>query len=615
MTDRPPGPPLWLELVAYTLVALIGIVPALPAGHVVGDGVDMFGTLWFYWWIQDCLLNLRDPGYTQLFFFPLGKDIFAHTGNNFVDAIFAMPFVWIFGIPGFQKVFVVAMMVANALTFRVLARGQLRSGWAVFAACLAWEMNPYVVFEITCGRLTQAFLPFLPLALHHMVKMEDTPGWKHPALAGLFTALQAWTYWFMGWFMAFAYGWLAARALWRSPARRALILRYALAGATCFAAIAPAVLSMARAASSGEVPGLSEGGLDLLSAPGQLGNNVAATLHGYLLLEEEGSPMLGYVSWGGLALVWAAVGRLRARWLPVGLLLLVMAMGPVIPTDGEPIVLPHYMLAYHLLPFFDRLWFPYRMLVIVMAVLALGAGDVLERALAWKPRLARWTPALLLGWATLTGVEQARYGVYPFVARDLTVPATFRWIAEERGALLHLPFGITQPAIVWQTIHHQPLFGGMGENAPLLWPEGFNNRLRNSFVRALIAAARHPGPPEVYNAGQRERLQQEGFRWVVLHRDLVEADIYKWARGRDLPEQERDQAGLDATRTLVELLGPPTALEGPIVTWDLWHESEAPPALRPTEAALYERTWSAPPMPAYEKILREKGRLPGQVAP
>ncbi|MCB9791907.1 MAG: hypothetical protein H6741_04195 [Alphaproteobacteria bacterium] len=603
------GPPPVIEWLCYLAVALVGISSALAPGFVVGDGVDMYGTLWFYWWVPDSLLSLRDPGFTELFFYPLGKDIFAHTGNNFVDAIAAAPFLYAFGVPDFQKVFVVALLLLNVASFRVFARGRGLGGWAVFAAALAWELNPYVVFEITAGRLTQAFLPFAPLALHHLLEMEESPAWRHAVLAGLFTAAQAWTYWFMGWFLAFAYLWIFVYAMARSPERRALFQRYLVAGAACLIAVAPAALAMSAAASSGEVPGLASGDINLFAPPPPLANNVAPTLHGYLLMESEGAPMLGHLSWALPCLAWLLLGRERGRWVPTLILLLLFAMGPVLP--GSSTALPWYMAAYHYLPFFDRLWFPYRFLGVVMLILSLGLGQLVQRAQDLKPQRAWLAPLLIALWAPWTALEQHAYRVYPFVARDLSVPETFRWIAEEKGALIHMPFGITQPSIVWQTVHGQPLFGGMGENASLLWPEGFENRLRNSFVKALISAARDPREVRPYNTGQRERMQAEGFRWVVLHRDLVEADIYKWAYGRTLPEEERDQAGLEVTRAMVELLGPPTAVEGAIVTWDLTGQAIAPPALAPTEEALYTRSWERPPMPDYEKTLREKGRLPG----
>ena len=104
----------WIEPLSYVLVALGAVLPAIVKGGVVGDGVDMYGTFWFYWWINHCISTLSDPGFTDLMFHPMGKDIFAHTGNNFVDALVAQPFMVALGFPRYQPWFVAALLLGTA---------------------------------------------------------------------------------------------------------------------------------------------------------------------------------------------------------------------------------------------------------------------------------------------------------------------------------------------------------------------------------------------------------------------------------------------------------------------------------------------------------------------
>jgi len=592
----------------FLAIGLLAMGPALKSGHVVGDGVDMYGTLWFYWWIQDCILELQNPSFTTLFFYPLGKDIFAHTGNNFVDAVASAPFQWLFGNPGYQRWFVLAVFLANIGSFRVLARSLFEDRSVVFAASLAWALNPYILFEITAGRLTQAFLVFLPLAFYHLLACEASSSWKHPVLAGLFTALQAWTYWFMGWFMAFAFLPLALVGLVRSPDRRALASRYLVAGVVCLLVVAPALVAMASAAGEGLVPGLSEGvEPDLFTAPSQLENNVDATLHGLVRAEQEGPPFLLSLAWLPLWLVGFALARGRGRWFGAFLLVVLMSLGPIFYSPWTPgeVVLPFYMLAYHYLPFFDRLWFPYRGLAVAFVPVCVAVGIVAERVYRWRPP-ALWAALPLFALATMA--EQHRWAIFPFVVKDLTVPKVIRLVQQHGGYVIHLPVGVNQPSIVWQTFHGQPMFGGMGENAPLLQPEGWRQRMRNSFVRTLLESTRDPEESRAYNKKQREMFQDEGFRWVILHRDLAESEAIRWAR-RSMKEEERAAWAISATRRLVEVLGEPTAVEGTYVSWDLLGEAETPPGLEPTEEKLYSRVWESPPNPAYEDALREAGRL------
>ena len=606
---------LALEWAVYIFAALLAIAPALKANHVVGDGVDMYGTIWFYWWIQECIQTWSDPGFTDWFFYPLGKDIFAHTGNNFVDAAFAAPFYWVFGSPGYHRWFILSLLLANAATFRVFAKGVFTSKWAVFVSTLVWMLNPFVLFEITCGRSTQAFLPFMPLAFHFLIQMESRDkGWQWwglPALAGLFVALQGWTYWFMGYFMALVILPMAAWAIWQSKDRKTLLARYLIAGAVCLVCVAPAGFAISGLASEGEVPGLVDvASVDLFAPPGAIANNVSPFLHGWIFAEFMGTPLLISFAWLPLLLAWLVFGKDRLRFVVGFFLVWLFAIGPVIhpPVPNPPVwaVEPLYMAAYHYLPFFDRLWFPYRMVVMCFFILCFGAGQLVER---FEKRIPVWGVPVALGlFLAVTLGEQARLRVFPFVSKDLTLPATYEMIRDNPGKVMHLPFGISQPSIVWQTFYEQKMFGGMGENASILLPDGFDKRIRrNSFIRTLIQIGRTPRlPANKYNPVHREAFEREGFRWVVFHRDLQEGVANQ--RGVANPETY----AFAATERLVELLGPPVSVEGVLVTWDLSQEHGPLSGYEPGPGLLTVRDWkSSIETPAYEKALQDAGRLPG----
>ena len=625
--DAPPLAP-WLEHVTYVLVALAAVAGALlEPGHIVGDGVDLYGSFWFFWWIADCVANLRDPSFTDLMFHPLGKDIFAHTGNNFVDALVAVPFVRAFGFPRYQPIFIAVVLWGNALAFRPLARHILGTGVGAWAATLLWQAAPFTLFEVMTGRVTQAFLWFLPLAVLWFLRIGESPtamtGWRRrwqwirpSLLAGLFTSLQAGTYWFMGYFMALAFAWLAVAGLIRPTAsRRRLLLGWAGAGLACAMFIAPAVLGMAGAVGAGDVPGLP-GSQGLLAKPVTVGNNVAATLHGYWLMETRGQPLFTTWVWGLGLVAAAAFGRDRLRWAGLVVVALFFALGPTLPFGGtpqEPLWSWPYLIAYNGMPFLDRLWFPYRLAVIAFLGVALGMGAVVSRVELLRARWVPVVPALALP-LLLVGTnlaEQHRHLAFPLLHRDLTPPAVYGVIAEEQGALIEMPIGLARISIAWQPVHGQPTFGGMAENAPVFWPPGYKQRFKNTFVKRLRQATRDPTDIREHRERDRSRLEAEGFRWVVLDRQLVDSDVHRWPWSRDASAAQVDQAPFLAQARVEEALGPPTMVEGALVVWDLRGELTPPAALRPTPGNLTERSWAREDMPAYERHLREIGRLPG----
>ena len=183
-----------------------------------------------------------------------------------------------------------------------------------------------------------------------------------------------------------------------------------------------------------------------------------------------------------------------------------------------------------------------------------------------------------------------------------------------------MPFGINQPSIIWQTVHEQPIFGGMGENARLLWPEGMTDRVRIDVISTMRRATRDPGGATVPSSERGLiRLRKEGFRWVVLHRDLVEAENRdRLPAGRmgggkvALSLEQLEALPFRTADVFSEVLGPPVAVEGPLVVWDLLSEATAPDALAPTPQRLAERTWELEGPPAYEELLQAQGRLPGR---
>jgi hypothetical protein len=379
--------------------------------------------------------------------------------------------------------------------------------------------------------------------------------------------------------------------------------------------IAPAVLGMAGAVGAGDVPGLP-GSQGLLAKPVTVGNNVAATLHGYWLMETRGQPLFTTWVWGLGLVAAAAFGRDRLRWAGLVVVALFFALGPTLPFGGtpqEPLWSWPYLIAYNGMPFLDRLWFPYRLAVIAFLGVALGMGAVVSRVELLRARWVPVVPALALP-LLLVGTnlaEQHRHLAFPLLHRDLTPPAVYGVIAEEQGALIEMPIGLARISIAWQPVHGQPTFGGMAENAPVFWPPGYKQRFKNTLVKRLRQATRDPTDIREHRERDRSRLEAEGFRWVVLDRQLVDSDVHRWPWSRDASAAQVDQAPFLAQARVEEALGPPTMVEGALVVWDLRGELTPPAALRPTPGNLTERSWAREDMPAYERHLREIGRLPG----
>ena len=547
---------------------MCGVIPTLlHPGHTVGDGVDAFGTHWFYWWIRQCVEHFGDPSATTLFFYPDGKDIFADTGNNFVDAVWSVPFQWVFGPTLYQPLFIVVLQLVNVTSFAALARylwpaggGSDDAGRTAFVATLLWQVHPYVLFEYTAGRPTQGVVCFLPLAVLYLLKSAREPGLRNAAGLGLSVALAGWTYWFYGYFLIFLLAPIAAWEAARAPRPALVIGRWGLAACLAGLVVAPGALPMVQAVMDGRVPGIGVGG----TTPPALANNVEQELHGLWLMETRGAPLFTRLAVGIpllAALVWPRleVPGGHARWSVALVVCLVLGLGAGIRLEsGEVVGNPFYLAFYAHLPFFSRLWFPYR-----FAAVAFIPTVILITSL-WRQLGARTAVAAVLAVGGLAG--QAWSGDWPFRHHDARPPAVLEVLATAPGGVLFLPVGIQHDALMWQTTFQRPMFGGMGESAKIFWPVGYRRRLHDPFVTALTMAARGRLPSRPPTPEDRDPIRALGFRWVVLRLDLVAEQ-----GGLDAPDPARSAVG--------DVIGSvPMAADERVVVWDLDAPARRTPA-------------------------------------
>ncbi|MSP55696.1 MAG: hypothetical protein EXR69_08865 [Myxococcales bacterium] len=543
-----PALPRW-RWALYLLPALLGVLPTLLSpGFIVGDGVDAYGTGWFFWWIRTCVTHFGDPSWTPLFFAPDGKNIFADTGNNFVDAIFSIPFQMLFG-QSWSGPFTIFLLLGNAWSFEQLAKELWSDTRDVVAATAAWTVNPYVIFELTAGRPTQAVMWWFPLAvlmLRRICLGDRTI--RTAASLGAATALTAWTYWFAGYFLAFL---LLPLGLWwsRSGHRLAAFRSIVIGAVVCTILVAPMAVGMAIVWDEGLVPGVN--------GVGPEGANVDADLHGVWLMETRGAPLLIQPAWLMAALTGAVVGKRDGRiWFGIAAALITIGLGARL--GGGRLVNPVWSVVSDL-PFLARLWFPYRITMVVMLPWTVLA------VLAWQ-RFGR-RPVLALIFLTFSLAGEAFSGTFPFNNKDAACPKLVMDAAKEPGTVLVLPGGIQSDVLLWQTQFQRPMFAGMGESARAFWPSGYANRRHNSWIKALQESAASPNRPHVEPTGDRSALTQLGIRWVLLRRDLI-IGIWRNERSRGSKEVLRGRDA-KAMAHLTGLLGTPAAADHRLVLWDV----------------------------------------------
>lgn len=502
--------------------------PLIAAGgtRFIGDGErDAWGTQWFYWLIGRRLLDGEPFAHTDLLFHPWGKDVYAHTGGNVLDAFLALPLRYAFGPVLGYDLFVLGIVVANGFAVYALCRS-LRFGPASAATgALLGAFNPYVLGELSAGRPTQALLVFPILAMAGFLSLEERPSWRRAGAAALFLGLSGLNYWFHAIFLVLALAPLVLM-IFIERGRASLVVLGRVAGALALsvALVLPLALPMLGQLGDAAVPGLLdtaswslsgwsprtvEGwhiGIEALSLPGfqvvvhhlEDGQLVAAPVHRGLAWVQ-----LATVA-AGLAL---APSLLRRRLVVVFVVALLISVGPRL---FEGVVNPAYLALVEVAPPLKRLWWPARAVFLLQVVAALSAAVVVTRV---PERFRAVSGVALFG---VLAVELWAADLAPLQTVDAAVPEMVGCLARVDGALIEVPLDGSPERLHWQAVHGRPLFGGMIDDNPVFAPVGHTEfRERNSFIGALsqIGAGR-PNPGA--EADDVAAVEELGIRWLVL---------------------------------------------------------------------------------------------------
>lgn len=603
LTNRP-----WIEWAFYAalLVAIFG--PAvIDPNSVIGADVDLRGTLWYFWWFGDALISGGNTEVTDLFCFPYGVDIHAQTGGNFIDAALSVPFQWLFGTPGYYAVFVMALFAANAVAFRALLHTLGVGIAARLFGTLVWMVNPFVFHELIWGRPTQALLFFSIMAIRSFWLLHRQPHIKQAIWLGLWVGMQGLTYWYAGYFLAFVLGWMAL-CLGREAAARVgvgkLLGLYAAGAATCGVVLARAVGRIASKASGGTIPMESVASGNWM-VPDTLPNYVGGYILGYQITEGHGYPMLQSWLWAPLLIAVVCFGQRRRLWLGAVAVTLAVATGPEWTVGDTLFRMPQYMALYRGLPFFERLWFPYRILGFTFIALSVAGALLFD-----KHKGLRWAlPLAALLWAA--GVaESVQLKAMPLMTTDASAPSIAKHIKDNGGPVLNVPFDSGDASVQLQVAHGQPILSGMGENSPYFKPAEHLDRMKNnSFLRYLDEIILERDDELTFDAVDRSAIEADGFRWVVLFREQVLATQTRFyndsmdAGGAPMHFNEmRFKSAFDVQREISGHLGPALMVDGQFVLWDLQN-----PQTQSCCDDEYTQTWTEASNPHFE-VLERMGR-------
>lgn len=465
----------WLATaLAVGALALALVSPALRAR---GEGVALLGSpdsslpgsLWSNWWVARAISEGR-PGdllSSDLVYWPLGDALVPRFGNLLTSAL-ATPFQALFGYPDYWVWFVAAALLANGLAATALARTAGASRGAAVVAGLGFAGCPPLLAAVADAQQQVFWAAALPMCLRAGLLALDGQRPRDGWLLGLWFGICALGSWF---YALFAILTLVPVALQRaiaepSEARRAARAHQigrALRASLPFALAAGPLIAQAT---RGKMIGLAFAQAPSLLAGTPIGDMLLRVISAHsvtpgAMLSASGLTdgllvLLGF----GVPVAWLVLSRGRQwGWPAIAAAAAVLSWGPTTTVGATQLTLP-YAALYAWLPFFSRLRYPDRLLIVgVLAVVVLAAllTDAARARLARPLRL----PALALALA-LAAAPPWLSGRAPLSTFSFDPPDLYNLLGGQ-GALIELPLGFRETAILYQPLHGHALVNGPGE--------------------------------------------------------------------------------------------------------------------------------------------------------
>ena len=541
-------------LLAYLGVAVLMTWPLIAnvKDHLPGPSNDNLHHYWNGWWMRRALTTGQPLYHTPYLRYPDGISLVSHDIAWFTVVSWMVLEPVLGGLVAYNWTILISLalcgMAAFALAYELT--GHVPSA---FLAGLLYQNWPFRLYQPDHPNLVAT--QWIPFFLLFLVRTMDEGRWRDGLLTGVFLALAGYTRWqqlvpavILGgiYFVVKAARKPAAWRQWTGP----LLLG---ATAVCLALTPPALLLLRQQRT--EPAALLRPGdevslqTDLLayvtpSDSHPLWKDLTKTAYArYYPDRSEPRRFPAYIGLTAIVLVglglWHSDRRQSLPWGAMALTLTLLALGPVLRINGRlyPGVPMPYRLAARLglvsvLRFPDR--FNLFLALPVAMLAALGVGPVVAFARRRSLLGAKGT-SLLLGGALLL-----EYLALPIPLLHPDVAPFFRQLAEDQSdfAVLNLPLGdrISKPFMFAQVTHQHPIVQGHVSR----FPQGaFAYVESQAWIRALHNEGQLP-PDRADVSGHLATLDQDGVRYVILHKDLIPGRMHHWRRYFATPPRYED---------------------------------------------------------------------------
>lgn len=531
----------WLRhagpLAAYSLVAVVMTWPLalqLGAQFPSDTGSDMLVHEWTLHWLKQALLNLQNPFFTPLMYYPTGVSL---TSHNIAWANFALwlPLTYAWGQAAATSLTYLLIFTFNAYAMYLFAYDQTRSRAAAWIGGLIFGFFPTTLTD--SGHINMLPVGWLPLALLYLDRVIKTPGWRNACMAGLFLALLGITRWQLlaigaiptAIFVLFRLFTYRSRVNWHTFAR--LAAGGGVAALIMAPFLAPVVIAQVTRSHAKDLivyePAFSADLLGYFVPHFRLlaWHWLAPLLPASLQFPQQEVIFFGYAALVLAACAFALRWRASLLWLVVAAVLIVLAMGPVVTIGGTKydwIYTPYRLIEDTFYNQFIRK--PWRYNAYLGLPLAMLGAIGVSALRGFAGRI--WMGALVAVFSLLILTEYC-LAPYPLMAADIT-PAWYKQVANDPDdfAILSMPISsrfADKFYMYYQMEHGKPIVGGHVSRQPR---ESIDYMVNSPFLNDMFYR-REMDPALVDVTHQLHYLADANVRYLVLHKNFVSAEKIK----------------------------------------------------------------------------------------